>query len=384
MKTIYRIPTSKARQTINDLIFKGFDVQEADRLLPFENILPEYKNAVYNAALKYGNVLDLEQAFAAKWLQDRGEKAELSDIPETIYNFILPQDEYPLPEGSNVALKLVNEKKSDVTIPILVDKSVTKYQVINGSIPNIEEAMRDFGELAARDVHTDVMPLFLRQRWYSKYKIVYRFDMDFLFEQMRDYAGIVAVSSPAGVGRALSCERGKLTHFFGQPLHGFLLSKVVKEIKEITYTVPFNFPGEVSAKTVVLDERAKTVIDFDRIKFGNWVLDKLRPHGTGNGTVPTNVSVLTLLSAFLWETERTTPHANIAKLPDRKELVSLINKLHQKRYGKWLAGRKNSPELAIQYFEVPKHYSQTDSMIRQGNSLKEEVQDSMIISTIEM
>lgn len=384
MKTIYRIPSAKARQSINELVFKGYDVQEAERVLPFENLLPEYKNALYNAALKYGNVLALEQAFAAKWLQDRGEKAELTGLSESIYDYILPQDEYPLPEGSNVALKPVNDKSSDVVVPILVDKSVGQYPVMSGIPNNMIEVMQDFGKMQAMNVHTDVMPLLLKQLWYSRYKVIYRFDMDFLFNCIRDTANIVAVSSPAGIGRALSCKRGVLTSFFGQPLHGFLLSKVVKEIQELSYTVPLNQPVPDSDKVIITDDRAKTVLVFDKIKFGNWVLDKIRPFGTGNGTVPSNIPVITLLSAFLWDTEKTTPHANIANLPERKELVSLVNKLHQKRYGKWLGDRKNSPELAVEYFEVPKHYSQTDSMIKQGNALKEDTKEQFITSQIEM
>lgn len=179
---------------------------------------------------------------------------------------------------------------------------------------------------------------------------------------MKNRANITAFATPASKAgtRAISVERGLLEKVFGVRVTSYLLKLVIKELKEPEFTVASN-AAVPTEKVRVAAERGNTVLDFNLDNFIEFLLDKLRPYGTGKGTIPFNIPEITLLAAFLWETERKTPHANIKNLPNRKELVALMNTAHAARYYKWLGDRKNSPELAEEYFECAGHPSGTDA-----------------------
>lgn len=361
---LYRYQHDKDLKQLNDLIAKGYDVEEATQVLPFENMLPDFKQALYiAAATKYKNLLDLEAAFQVKWLELRGEKVQVTGLPN-VFEYMLPYDEYPV-EGQFTWLTLNERQDEPKAVGLLIDRINDQYPIISGSFP--DTLLQDVGKLSDMGVHTDNLQIFLAQMWYQRTKQVYRFSNDELLEQVKAQANIVAFASPASKAgtRALSVQRGLLRKVFGTNINSYLLKLIIKEVKEPEFEVASNaaIPTE---KVRVAAEKGNTVIDFDLDDFVTFLLDKLRPHGTGKGTVPFNIPEITLLSAYLWETAKKTPHPNIKNLPSRKELVALMNTIHASRYYTWLGDRKNSPELAELYFECAGHPSSTDAQLERG------------------
>lgn len=361
---LYRYQHDKDLKQLNDLIAKGYDVEEATQVLPFENMLPDFKQALYiAAATKYKNLLDLEAAFQVKWLELRGEKVQVTGLPN-VFEYMLPYDEYPV-EGQFTWLTLNERQDEPKAVGLLIDRINDQYPIISGSFP--DTLLQDVGRLSDMGVHTDNLQIFLAQMWYQRTKQVYRFTNDELLEQIKAKANIVAFASPASKAgtRALSVQRGLLRKVFGTNINSYLLKLIIKEVKEPEFEVASN-AAVPTERVRVAAEKGNTVIDFDLDDFVTFLLDKLRPHGTGKGTVPFNIPEITLLSAYLWETAKKTPHPNIKNLPSRKELVSLMNTIHASRYYTWLGDRKNSPELAELYFECAGHPSSTDAQLERG------------------
>lgn len=361
---LYRYQHDKDLKQLNELIAKGYEVEEATQVLPFENLLPDFKAALYiAAATKYKNLLDLEAAFQVKWLELRGEKVQVTGLPN-VFEYMLPYDEYPV-EGQFTWLTLNERQDEPKSVGLLIDRINDQYPIISGSFP--DTLLQDVGKLSDMGVHTDNLQIFLAQMWYQRTKQVYRFTNDELLEQIKAQANIVAFASPASKAgtRALSVQRGLLRKVFGTNINSYLLKLIIKEVKEPEFEVASN-AAVPTEKVRVAAEKGNTVIDFDLDDFVTFLLDKLRPHGTGKGTVPFNIPEITLLSAYLWETAKKTPHPNIKNLPSRKELVSLMNTIHASRYYTWLGDRKNSPELAELYFECAGHPSSTDAQLERG------------------
>lgn len=361
---LYRYQHDKDLKQLNDLIAKGYDVEEATQVLPFDNMLPDFKAALYiAAATKYKNLLDLEAAFQVKWLELRGEKVQVTGLPN-VFEYMLPYDEYPA-EGQFTWLTLNERQDEPKAVGLLIDRVNDQYPIISGSFP--DTLLQDVGKLSDMGVHTDNLQIFLAQMWYQRTKQVYRFNNDELLEQIKAKANIVAFASPASKAgtRALSVQRGLLRKVFGTNINSYLLKLIIKEVKEPEFEVASN-AAVPTERVRVAAEKGNTVIDFDLDDFVTFLLDKLRPHGTGKGTVPFNIPEITLLSAYLWETAKKTPHPNIKNLPSRKELVSLMNTIHASRYYTWLGDRKNSPELAELYFECAGHPSSTDAQLERG------------------
>lgn len=361
---LYRYQHDKDLKQLNELIAKGYEVEEATQVLPFENLLPDFKAALYiAAATKYKNLLDLEAAFQVKWLELRGEKVQVTRLPN-VFEYMLPYDEYPA-EGQFTWLTLNERQDEPKSVGLLIDRVNDQYPVISGSFP--DTLLQDVGKLSDMGVHTDNLQIFLAQMWYQRTKQVYRFTNDELLEQIKTQANIVAFASPASKAgtRALSVQRGLLRKVFGTNINSYLLKLIIKEVKEPEFEVASN-AAVPTERVRVAAEKGNTVIDFDLDDFVTFLLDKLRPHGTGKGTVPFNIPEITLLSAYLWETAKKTPHPNIKNLPSRKELVSLMNTIHASRYYTWLGDRKNSPELAELYFECAGHPSSTDAQLERG------------------
>lgn len=361
---LYRYQHDKDLKQLNELIAKGYEVEEATQVLPFDNMLPDFKAALYiAAATKYKNLLDLEAAFQVKWLELRGEKVQVTGLPN-VFEYMLPYDEYPA-EGQFTWLTLNERQDEPKSVGLLIDRINDQYPVISGSFP--DTLLQDVGKLSDMGVHTDNLQIFLAQMWYQRTKQVYRFSNDELLEQIKTQANIVAFASPASKAgtRALSVQRGLLRKVFGTNINSYLLKLIIKEVKEPEFEVASN-AAVPTERVRVAAEKGNTVIDFDLDDFVTFLLDKLRPHGTGKGTVPFNIPEITLLSAYLWETAKKTPHPNIKNLPSRKELVSLMNTIHASRYYTWLGDRKNSPELAELYFECAGHPSSTDAQLERG------------------
>lgn len=364
MKKLYRNQHDKDLKQKTDLIFEGYEVEEATQILPFDVMLPEFKAALYTAAAtKYNNVLDLEAAFQAKWLDLKGEKVQLTNLPN-FFEFVLPFDEYPVNDA--FAWVCINEKQeTPVYQGIIIDRDNVQYAVIQDRLP--DTLLQDVGKLNQLGVHTDNYVIFLSQLWYQRTKEVYRFNSQQLFEEIKNRANIIAFASPASKAgtRALSVPRGSLQKIFGAQVNSYLLKLIIKEQQEPEFTIAQNamIPTD---KVRVASEKGTTVLDFDLNQFVEFLLNKVRPHGTGKGTIPFNIPEIALLAAFLWETDRKTPHANIKNLPDRKELVAMMNTLHASRYYKWLGERKNSPQLAEEYFECAGHPSSSDAQVERG------------------
>lgn len=361
---LYRYQHDKDLKQLNELIAKGYEVEEATQVLPFDNMLPDFKAALYiAAATKYKNLLDLEAAFQVKWLELRGEKVQVTGLPN-VFEYMLPYDEYPA-EGQFTWLTLNERQDEPKAVGLLIDRINDQYPIISGRFP--DTLLQDVGKLSDMGVHTDNLQIFLAQMWYQRTKQVYRFNNDELLEQVKAQANIVAFASPASKAgtRALSVQRGLLRKVFGTNINSYLLKLIIKEVKEPEFEVASN-AAVPTERVRVAAEKGNTVIDFDLDDFVTFLLDKLRPHGTGKGTVPFNIPEITLLSAYLWETAKKTPHPNIKNLPSRKELVSLMNTIHASRYYTWLGDRKNSPELAELYFECAGHPSSTDAQLERG------------------
>lgn len=361
---LYRYQHDKDLKQLNELIAKGYEVEEATQVLPFDNMLPDFKAALYiAAATKYKNLLDLEAAFQVKWLELRGEKVQVTGLPN-VFEYMLPYNEHPA-EGQFTWLTLNERQDEPKQVGLLIDRINDQYPVISGSFP--DTLLQDVGKLSDMGVHTDNLQVFLAQMWYQRTKQVYRFTNDELLEQIKAKANITAFASPASKAgtRALSVQRGLLRKVFGTNINSYLLKLIIKEVKEPEFEVASN-AAVPTERVRVAAEKGNTVIDFDLDDFVTFLLDKLRPHGTGKGTVPFNIPEITLLSAYLWETAKKTPHPNIKNLPSRKELVSLMNTIHASRYYTWLGDRKNSPELAELYFECAGHPSSTDAQLERG------------------
>lgn len=365
MQNILYRANAQDPKVIFELTAKGFDVQQADQVLSFPEMLDVYKSAMYNAALKYGDMLTLEQVLQAQLLKERGNRIQLSNVPNML-EFILPQEYYPTEDKVNHFYEVLNPKQKaeeQIHQPILVDKSA-KPVLKSNNLP--VSLLKDFGYICSIGTHLDKIDIMLKQYWYAKYGTYINCTIDSITEEVQKQAAIEVYGSPGSLKgiQAYSTKRGKVEEIFGYPLPSFILSKIVLTVKTATFTSAQNAPDQTGLE--IVPEKGKTVLSFSLRDFGEYLLKKVRPYGTGKGTVPFNIPPLALLSAFLWETKREVPHANIRDLPDRKELVSIINKIHQTKYSQWLGDRPNTPELAERYFEAKSHWSQTDAAIKNG------------------
>lgn len=361
---LYRANAQDAK-VIFELTSKGFDVQQADQVLSFPEMLDTYKSAMYNAALKYGDMLTLEQVLQVQLLKEKGTRIQLQNVPNML-EFILPQEYYPTEDKVNHFYELINPKQKleeHIYQPILVDKSA---KPITRSTNLPVSLVKDFGYICSLGTYLDKIDVMLKQYWYAKYGTYIDCTIESITEEVQKQAAIEVYGAPGSLKgtQAYSTKRGSIKKVFGYNLPSFILSKIVLTVKSATFTTACNAPDQVGLE--VVQEKGQTVTKFSLREFGEYLLKKVRPYGTGKGTVPFNISPLALLSAFLWETRKEVPHANIRDLPDRKELVSIVNKLHQVKYSLFLDGRPNSPELAEEYFETKTHWSQTDSAIRHG------------------
>lgn len=369
---LYRAKSTITPELVFSMQAKGFDVQDAEQAVSFPDLIDNYKVAFYNAALKYGDMLSLEQAFQAKWLQDKGCKAQVVGLPN-ILEFVLPQEYCPTDPEVKFIHECINPNHNESDNPvyqlILIDKesnTVRRGQALPNSL------VKDFGYLAHKGVHMDKMPIMLQQFWYQRDKVYYHCTEESILEEVKGRVMLQCYASPGSQrGQvALSNKRGEIAEIFGYTIPAFMISKIVSS-KELPRLVTASNAPDFSGIEVESGMHGKTVLSFDLLNFLVFLLDKFRPFRTGRGTIPFNISPLALLSAFLWETRKEVPHINIRNLPNRKELVTLLNQVHQYEYGKWLATYKkdNNQESVLEYFETIKHWSQSDSTIKKGVAL---------------
>lgn len=323
--------------------------------------------------MKYGDMLRLEQVFQAKWLELKNKKVEIIRMPNLL-EFVLPYDHYPVEEGTNFGIELVNPRQKEeehIRLPIIVDR--TNRVEISTVLP--DSILKDFGYLMGRGVHLEKVALLLQSMWYQRDKILYPCTEELILDQVKERANLHAHIAPASLKGSVqySVPRGSTKEVFGSIIPAFVLPKIVKSTSQTEWLTAENQP-DTKGVTVEPGTKGKVVTSFDLIAFGEYVLSKVRPYDLGKGTVPFNISTLALLSSFLWETRREVPHANINNLPDRKELVSLINQIHQYKYSKFLKDEPNSPDKVMEYFETNTHWSQTDAAIKHGIRLYKTVE----------
>lgn len=377
---LYRFGTQNNNQQVLELIAKGYEIQEANQTLAFDNIEDTFKYALYNAALKYGDMLRLEQVFQAKWLELKGTKIQLVGLPNLL-EFVMPYEYYPADDGVNVGIELINPKQKEeeyIRLPIMVDR--TERVNINTTLPNT--LLKDFGYLMHRGVHLEKVALLLQSLWYQRDSVLYPCTEETILEQVKQRANLTGHIAPASLKGSVqySLPRGSTKEVFGYTIPAFVLPKIIANVTKTEWVTAENQP-DTKGVNFEPGTKGKTVTSFDMLQFGEYVLNKLRPFNLGKGTVPFNISTLALLSSFLWETRKEIPHANINGLPDRKELVSLINKIHQYRYHKWLKDSPNTPDKVLEYFEASTHWSQTDSAIKHGIKLYKEVPEKVKVRT---
>ena len=371
-KILYRAKSTITPELVFSMQNKGFDVQDADQVVSFPDLMDEYKHALYNAALKYGDLLTLEQAFQAMWLRQKGQKAALWSLPNLL-EFVLPQEYFPTEPDIKFIYECVNPNPNTQIEPIyqliLIDKQNT---VITKGHRLPDSLVQDFGYLAHSGVHMDKMPIMLQQLWYQRDKVYYPCTEDSITEEVKERVKLHCFASPGSQkGQStLSTKRGQIKEVFGYNIPSFMINKIVYSTELPKLFTVANAP-DYQGLEIETGMKGTTVLSFDLVDFVVFLLDKFRPFRTGRGTLPFNITPLALLSAFLWETRKEVPHINIRDLPSRKELVTLMNQAHQYEYGKWLSNhdKQNNAGSVLEYFETIKHWSQSDSTIKKGISM---------------
>ena len=362
---------------------EGYEVEDANRHLVFEQMLDTFKITMYNAAHKFDNILDLEAAFAAGWLYNqleengKAERVEILDMPNLL-EFQLPREFYLVPDNITWVAETINPvaKESQTyvrkTINIIV-KANPDFGVVYKTNTFPETLLKDFGYVISKGVTLNALVLFMQQHWYYKYKVIFKCSLQDILDQVKLQANLKVHSAPSTLKgqKVYTLSRGRMTETFGYVLPNSVLKEIASEIVPLEFTVASNSP-EITGLTVD-PIKGKVVGEYILIDFLQFLYKKIRPYGTGNATLPFDINGLGLLSSFLWETRQEVPHPNIRNILDRSALVTMVNEYHAYKYSEFLNDRTNTEALAAQFFECTKHWSSGDKYIKAGLKLKNKV-----------